>query len=404
MGRAMLIICLGALITMGIINVNTSKHGNLLTEKTVNYADFTLAKNTAHSAIQMAMQEINDDEDFMTTYDNENPWMINIGGRDVVLYIEPLNDVMGNSYWENDSLRVVSIATHKLNQGGKIVPITAEVASVFLKSRFSSLVPPFQSALTFAADPDMYTFSAGGSASISGNSPSACGAGQEESKAGVTVTSGSDGKLGDLSSIDVDADPKYDVDPNLNYQPTDELIARLLNSTGATRLSGDYSGTLGTADAPGVFVVDDHMRLNGQQKEGFGILVVKSDAYMEYADSTSSDPDASLDMNGNFEWNGLIIFEDAYNFTGRGTPTVNGNVLVGHTEDYDGQPIEIDISGNIHFQYDCQGENYAKMAAADAVKQNRYVRIVSSEVRNHLNNDPTVTEENVIEKILNSLL
>lgn len=404
MGRAMLIICLGALITMGIINVNTSKHGNLLTEKTVNYADFTLAKNTAHSAIQMAMQEINDNEDFMTTYDNENPWMINIGGRDVVLYIEPINDVMGNSYWENDSLRVVSIATHKLNQGGKIVPITAEVASVFLKSRFSSLVPEFEGAMTFAADSDKYSFTASGSASISGESPSSCGPGQEASKPGVTVQTGGDKNLSELSNINVDADPAYSVNPDLSYQPTDELIARLLNSPGAQRLSGDWGGTLGTADDPGVFFVDDHMRLNGQQKEGFGILVVKSDAYMEYADSSSSDPNASLDMNGNFEWNGLIIFEDAYNFTGRGTPTINGSVLVGHTSDYKGPPIEIDISGNIHFQYDCKGEDYAKMAAAGAVQQNRYVRIVSSEVRNNLNNDPTVTEENIIEKILNSIL
>lgn len=386
MGRAMLIICAGALITMGIININTSKHGNLLTEKTVNYADFTMAKNTAHSAIQIAMQEINNDEDFMTTYGKANPWTVTIDGRDVELYIETINDVLGNGYWEPDSMRVVSKATQNVSQGGTIVPITAEVASVFIKSRFSQLVPEFQSALTFAADPGSYTFSAGGSASINGHSPTACGPGQEASKAGITVTPDSEAKLGDLNNIDVDADPQYNVDPKLNYQPTDELIARLLNSTGATRLSGDYSGALGTAEEPGVFVVDDHMRLNGKQKEGFGILVVKSDAYMEYADSTSSDPDASLDMNGNFEWNGLIIFEDAYNFTGRGTPTVNGNVLVGHTEDYNGPPIEIDISGNIHFQYDCQGENYARMAAANAVKQNKYTRVVTTEVSNYMDN------------------
>lgn len=404
MGRAMLIICLGALITMGIININTAKHGNILTEKTVNYADFTMAKNTAHSAIQMAMQEINNDEEFMTTYTNSNPWQITIGGRQVVLFIEPINDVMGNSYWENDSLRVTSIATHNLNQGGQIVPITAEVSSVFLKSRFSSLVPEFEGAMTFAADPDKFTFSGGGSASLSGNSPSTCGPGQDESKPGITVQPGGEDKLSDLNNIDVDADPAYSVNPDLNYQPTDELIARLLNSPGATRLSGDWGDPLGTADDPGVFFVDDHMRLNGKQKEGFGILVVKADAYMEYADSTSSDPDASLDMNGNFDWNGLIIFEDAYNFTGRGTPTINGSVLVGHTEDYDGQPIDIDISGNIHFQYDCKGEDYAKMAAAGAVQQNRYVRIVSTESRNHLGNELDTNEENIIEKILKSIL
>lgn len=143
MGRAMLIICLGALITMGIINIKTSKHGNILTEKTVNYADFTMAKNTAHSAIQIAMQEINSDETFMTTYDESNPWTTTIDGRDVGLYIEPINSVTTNNYWEVDSLRIVSKATQNVNQGGKILPITAEVTSVFLKSRFSTFVPDF---------------------------------------------------------------------------------------------------------------------------------------------------------------------------------------------------------------------------------------------------------------------
>lgn len=387
MGRAMLIICLGALITMGIINVNTSKHGNILTEKTVNYADFTMAKNTAHSAIQIVMQEINNEESFMTTYDKNNPWTGTVDGRDVELYIETINDVLGNGYWEPDSMRVVSKATQYVNQGGKVDSITAEVASIFIKSRFSQLVPEFQSALTFAADPGMYTFSASGSASINGHSPTACGPGQEASKAGITVTPDSEAKLDDLANITVDADPQYNVDPKLNYQPTDELIERLLNSTGATRLSGDWGDPLGTAEEPGVFVVDDHMRLNGKQKEGFGILVVKSGAYMEYCDSNCTDPDAaSLSVNGNFDWNGLIIFEDAYNFTGNGTPKVNGNVLVGHTEDYNGAPINIDISGNIQFQYDCQGEDYAKMAAANAVKQNKYTRVVTTEVSNYMDN------------------
>lgn len=400
MGRAMLIICSGALITMGIININTSKHGNILTEKTVNYADFTMAKNTAHSAIQLAMQEINDDENFMTTYTNDSPWQITIGGRQVVLYIETINDVMGNSFWENDSLRVISIATHNLNQGGKTVPITAEVASVFLKSRFSSLVPEFESAMTFAADPDKFTFSGGGSASISGESPNACGPGQEASKPGITVKPGGEANLGDLNKIDVNANPKYKINSQLDYQPTDELIARLINSPGAQKLASNYSDALGSADNPGVFFVEDYLKLNGKQKEGFGILIVRKDAEMEY----EGEDGATLDMNGNFDWNGLIIFEDAYNFKGRGTPKINGSVLVGHTSDYNGTPIDIDISGNIHFQYDCKGEDYAKMAAAGAVQQNRYVRIVSTESRNHLGNDSGTNEDNVIEKILNSIL
>jgi len=386
MGRAMLIICSAVLISMGFISMSTSQQGKLLTQNNVDYAEFTMAKNTAHSAIQLAMQEINQDDSFLTTYHKDNPWTGSIEGREFDLYIDALNDVAGNDYWESDSIRIVSNATQYIQKGNRTDSITAEVVSLYLKESFSSLVPGFEGAMTFAADPDKYTFSGGGNASISGESPTACAPGQQASMPGISVQPGGEDNLADLDKITVDADPPYSVNPDLSYQPTDELIARLLNSPGATRLSGDWADPLGTAEQPGVFFVDNYMKLNGKQKEGFGILVVKADAYMEYADSTSSDPDASLDINGNFEWNGLIIFEDAYNFKGRGTPKINGSVLVGHTEDYNGPPINIDISGNINFQYDCQGEAYAQMAAADAVKQNRFTRVVTTEGSNFTGN------------------
>lgn len=385
MGRAMLIICSAVLISVGYASIGAMNQGKLLTEKNVNYADFTIAKNAAHTAIQMAMQEINqDDEDeWISIYDINNPWEVTVDGKNVELYIDFLNeDDPNNNYWDADSIRIVSIASHTLSRSGNDnAEITAEVVSLYLKQRFSALVPEFQGALTFAADPDKYTFSAGGSASINGNSPSACNEDQDPTKPAISVTAGGEDNLSDLSNIDVDADPPVGVDSSLSYQPTDELIARLANTSGVQYLSGSVKDPLGTAEEPGVFFVEDYLKLNGKQKEGYGILVVRSNADMEY----EGDDGASLDMNGNFDWNGLIIFEDAYNFKGRGTPTINGSILVGHTEDYNGAPIDIDISGNIHFQYDCKGEDYAKMAAADVVKQNKYTRVVTTEGANHAN-------------------
>lgn len=375
MGRAMLIICSAVLISMGFISISTSNQGKLLTEKNVNYAEFTMAKNTAHTAIQMAMQEINENENFMNIHDVSNPWTGSIGGRDFELYIDAINNVTSNNYWDDDSIRIVSRATQEIARGSGYETLEAEVVSVFLKGKFSSLVPEFEGALTFAADPDKFTFSAGGSASINGNSPTACSDSDDANKPAITVMPGAEDNLSELSNISVDADPPIGVDSSLSYQPTDELIARLAGTAGVQYLSGSVSEPLGTAESPGVFFVEDYLKLNGKQKEGFGILVVRSDAEMDY----EGEDGATLDMNGNFEWNGLIIFEDAYNFTGRGTPTINGSILVGHTEDYEGDPIDIDISGNIHFQYDCKGEDYAKMAAANAVSQNRYQKVVTTE-------------------------
>lgn len=95
---------------------------------------------------------------------------------------------------------------------------------------------------------------------------------------------------------------------------------------------------------------------------------------MAYEDSTG----AKLDIAGNFKFNGLVIFENAYNFDGKGTPTISGSVLVGHTEDYNKQ-IDINISGNLTLQYDCTAKYYAMKAAALAIQQKKYKHIISFE-------------------------
>lgn len=373
MGRAMLIICLGALITMGIINVNTSKHGNILTEKTVNYADFTMAKNTAHSAIQIAMQEINEDETFMTTHDESNPWTTTIDGRDVGLYIEPINSVTTNNYWEVDSLRIVSKATQNVNQGGKILPITAEVASVFLKSRFSTFVPDFGGALQFPTGFGSLTAD-GNAHSIDGTAPHC----PSDKPAIVTNTDSTAGKV--KNNGDLNYTGEVAVDPKISYEPVDELIERLESSGNATTVTSDYGEALGTADDPGIFFLDGNVKLTGQQSEGYGIMIIRETAYMEYDSSGTA-----VDIRGNFEFNGLVIFENAQLFDGRGTPTINGSVLVGHTSD-NPDPIDIELGGNIEINYDCDGEDYANQATADAIQQNKYTRVVTTEVSNYMDN------------------
>jgi len=114
------------------------------------------------------------------------------------------------------------------------------------------------------------------------------------------------------------------------------------------------------------------VRLTGQQSEGYGIMVIRADASMEMEDP-------SLSVAGNFEFNGLVIFENAYAFDGRGTPTINGSVLIGETDGHTGDKIDIDLGGDININYDCMGEKYAKMAADNAVQQNKYTLLVSTE-------------------------
>lgn len=367
MGRAMLIICAAALVGLGIVGIGTANQGNLLTEKSAEYANEMTAKNAAHTAIQMAMQNINKDDNYpewIEKYDSpDSPWVQNIGGATTELYLETLNDIDGNGFWQVDSLRMISKAV--VNPDGNGKQFEATVTSVYLLEPFSTLVPEFTGALQF---PNGY-----GNLTVDGNAHSikgtdgACGV----SKPPITVASQE--IKDDIDSKDMNMDGEVEVDTTLNYEPTDELIDRLENSGNAVIVNSDYSESLGTPDNPGVFFIDGNVRLTGQQSEGYGIMVIKNSANMEYEDEDGN----TLDIRGNFEFNGLVIFENAELFDGRGTPTINGSVLVGDTEGE--TDIELDLGGNIGINYTCAGENYARMSAASAVDQNKYTRVVTFE-------------------------
>ncbi|MGM0507121.1 MAG: hypothetical protein ACQER4_08065 [Bacteroidota bacterium] len=361
MGRAMLIVCAACLIVVGMINVTTSKQGLRMTEVNVRYADFIMAKNTAHTAIQIAMQLINSDEDWPEQHGSSTPWVSEIDGRSISLYARQIEHP---DFWEADTLYLISNAEYD--------GISAEVRSLYLKQPFNTLVPDFLGSITLPSG--FNSFNIDGSAhEISGVPPEESGC--EKNMPGLVVDSQEMADQLPEENINIVGDPEVQVNSDLNYEPTDELIARLLNSGNGTTINGDYSGTMGTASEPGVFFVEDGVKLTGEQSEGFGILVIRSGGMMEY--------EGALEVAGNFEWNGLMIFENAFEFDGRGTPTVNGSVLVGNTADYDGDPINISMGGNLQVNYDCRGEDYARMAAALAVEQNLYTHIVTSENANY---------------------
>jgi hypothetical protein len=247
----------------------------------------------------------------------------------------------------------------------------ARVISVYLIAPFSNLVPDFSGALQLPSGYGSMTVD-GSAHEINGQDPNC-----SEDRPPITVNS-KETKDG-LQSYDLNLDGDINVDNDLDYEPTDELIERLENSGNATTVNSDYSDNLGTADDPGVFFIDGNVKLTGQQSEGYGIMVIKDSAHMDYEDEDGN----TVSIRGNFEFNGLVIFENAQLFDGHGTPTINGSVLVGDTDDT--TDIEVDIGGNISINYTCEGENYAKMGAANTVDQNKYTRVVSLEETEFIN-------------------
>src|SRR6056297_10639 len=374
MGRAMIIITSGVLVALGIFNISTSQQGLALTQKTVNNADYIMAKNTAHTAIQMAMQHINEDDEWAERHDKNNPkftgpWETTINDSEVTLFTEYAKHP---DYWEPDTLRLISNARNN--------EIRAEVISLYYKQPFSSLVPDFEGAISLPTG--FNTFNANGNAhNITGNAPSgtAC-----EDKPAIVVNR-SETRDALPNNLNTFGDPAIKVDNSLSYEPTDELIERLSNTNGVKYLSGKLSGSgvdMGSPANPGVFFVEDDLKITGGKIQGYGILVVRSFGEMEYVNEDG----ATLDLAGNFEFNGLVVFENAYSMDGRGTPTINGTVLIGNTDLMGNDSIDIDLGGNISINYDCEAEEYARMAAANAVKQNKYTRRVTTEGVNFAQN------------------
>lgn len=377
MGRAMIIICAGMLVTLGIISMSTAERGKMLTKGAAKYANEVTAKNAAHTGIQIAMQKISDDTTWAGNHGPGNKWHTTINRANNTVYVEYLNsDWENNPYWEDDKIRIVSNAVIQANDE----QYTSTVRSVYLMSKFSNLVPEPEGAMTVTTDNFEPNFD--GSASIKGNDAS----GQCEDKPALAVQD----EISTTKKTKVE-DEMNDLDESvgglaqkdLSYEPTDELIARLKATEEAKTISGSYKGSMGTKENPGVFFVEDQAKLTGGISEGYGILVIRSDGNMAYEDSTG----ATVDIAGNFTFNGLVVFENAFNLDGSGTPTINGSVLIGHTEEFLNNPdipqedktIDIDLTGNITMQYNCKGQDYAKMAAANAIEQNKYTRVVTYE-------------------------
>lgn len=357
----MLIILAGVMVAVGYIGIHTAHQGNMMVARNAGYANFVTAKNTAHMAIQMAMQKMNEDSTWAEDHPEGNPWVGDIEGRPFSLYAEYIHNSTG--YWEPDTVRLFSESEHP------DMDEPVEIVSVY---EINSLdyVPDFKSPLSIATK--NFSYSAGGSSTINGFDQSGTGC---TDKPGISVMDDNSRHLVESNtSNDLQGDPPVKVDSTLSYQPTDDLIERLEGLSYSQNISGSYHGEMGSKEYPGVFFVEDQAKLTGGISEGYGILVVRSGGNMAYEDSTGTE----LDIAGNFKFNGLVVFENAYDFDGNGTPTISGSVLVGNTEGFSNQ-IDIDINGNLTLQYDCTAKNYAKKAAALAVKQKKYKHVITFE-------------------------
>jgi hypothetical protein len=332
MGRAMLIICAGLLVALSYTFFGFVTGREAISQRNINTYEAVKAKNTANTGVQIAIQKYNEDDSW------RGPETVNYEDASLTLSLQQVNP---------DTIEITSNSTFS-NADHSVI-------SAFDISQNQQLVPDFVTALTIANG--NFNFSMGGSSSISGNDAS----GQCADKAGIVVPDQAGvNEVGNQSGISGNPSGVAGIDNSTNFTDVADLIDQL--SPSANHISGNYQGDLGTASNPAVTFVDNYTKLTGGIPDGHGILVVRSGGEL--------DLEGELDLAGNLKFNGLVIFENAYQLKGRGTPTINGSVLVGSSDG--SSAINIDISGNINFQYDCDTKKYADLSVNDLLNTTIY--------------------------------
>ncbi|MCC5915439.1 MAG: hypothetical protein JJU46_13780 [Balneolaceae bacterium] len=340
MGRAMLIIVSGLLLSVGL--TQTSLFGGLgqMVTHSANITEAVQAKNVAYMGTELAIREMIDDPDWR----DGSSATFNVGGGTAAVNIEETTDGM---------LRLNSNGTFN----GE-----SQLISILLQENQSSLVPTFFSALGFImSDPDKFSFKAQGNPLIDGTELS----GTCEDKPGVTVNHSEDlSEVEDnvFGSATIDGtDPPIDLFDGLTMDELTQLI-EALSPHGTVLDPNRNQHDLGDKDNPGIFIVDSNVRFAGQQNRGAGIMIVRNSGMIEVEEGTTTS-DGGIEVRGGFEFDGLVIFENAMKIDGRGNAEFRGSVIVGNTHK-NIPKFDADLGGAANIRYDCSAQQYADQAAS----------------------------------------
>ncbi len=337
MGRAMLIIVTGLLISIGI--TQTSLFGGLgqMVNHSANMAEAVQAKNVAYMGTELAIRQMIDDPDWR----DGSSATFTVGGGSASVNVEETPAGL---------LRLHSNGTFN----GESQQVT-----MLLNQEQSSSVPTFFSALGFImSDPDKFNFSAGGSTTIDGHDIS----GQCADKPGVSVNHSDDmGTVqgGIWGAGKVLGDPPIDVFDGLTMDDLSDLIDQL-EPHGTVLSPSQNQHNLGSKENPGIFVVNSNVRFAGNQNKGAGIMIVRNTGKIEVEEGDDS---GAIEVRGGFEFDGLVIFENAMKIDGRGNAVIRGSVIVGNTHQ-NVPKFNADMGGGATINYDCSAQQYADLAAS----------------------------------------
>jgi len=355
MGRAMLIIVAGVLISLGITQTSVFGGLNNLASHSANYAEAAQAQNIAYMGSEMAIRAMLDDPDW-----RNGQRTFNVDGGQASVGVEETGT--------GDQIRLVSV--------GRFNGETQRL-SLLLDESENSLVPRINSALGLYMDnASDYSFGISGGGNNKGQIIDGRDAsGQCEDLPGVMATDSDVYKNGsdlDGESDNITGDSKFGFDPDMDFNDVVTLIEALHSGTSGvdyTNLQnnvdqddfGDINPETGIPN-PGVFVVDNTTAKIKGNTVGSGILIVRSSGNVDV------EVEADLQTAGTPEFHGLVIFENAFALSSSGAVEIFGSVLVGKSNE-NAPKFDIQFNGKAKLQYDCRAQQYADMAASRTARR-----------------------------------
>ncbi len=331
MGRALIIIIAITIGVLGLMQINLNSNQLVRVARSADYSTDLQSRNIAHGAIEVTMAQLAADPAWRNSYD---PYEVNLDYGTAFVTI-------------GDNTTDTSLTQHQVRLDSRVPTPAKTVLVSVLAERFTPTMPTVRGAINFMDDnfePNLF-----GSFSIDGFDRSRSG----HDIAGVALLNNN--QHSDFSSRNIDGNPKVGVFSDMKYESMEVLINQIRNS--ATQLEGVITNAdLGTARNPGVFMVKDYAKIAGNVK-GYGILLVENDTELEIS--------SSLSNKGTFEFNGLVLFKNAWEFHGTGNVKINGAIAVGSPDAV--PPTQVDIGGNLTLTYDTKGMDAARAAAFNTV-------------------------------------
>ncbi len=368
MGRALLIISAGLLITFSLVQGAMKGRQLSFSERSAEYIMKSQARNVANTGIELTLKKILDEEESGNDHwtNNGNWYEIPVENANFESGTARVKITRLNALSNPDTLKLTAAGNFTLN--GELVSDT--VATIV--AEYHNVIPDDKAAVLYD----------GPSATPNYNGTSFDHDGRDYDLEG-NVIPGSETKPGVLAKTQAISDAlntnltsnqldKITGDPDIavDEQPNDNFndLVSLYANNGDSTISGcpcEYNNaTFGSIDQPQITVVEGDLTLKGGSV-GAGILVVKDGG--------------KLITRGDFTYHGIILVQGAAadmetSLEFSGNTYVYGGMMLGSADS--NADLNMRIDGNIHLRYSSEARMLAQETARTRIPSRKtFIRV-----------------------------